>query len=155
MTIFHCDFTNENDKKGYISLLTHYMNDPMGNTIPHTQERFEELVGILESMPHAFVILGKIGEDYCAMATCFVTLSTFSISPVVNIHDFVVKSSHRGKGAGKEMLEFITQLAHSLGCGKITLEVRDDNHAAQHLYTSQGFAPTTPVMLFWEKSLLP
>jgi ribosomal protein S18 acetylase RimI-like enzyme len=37
------------------------------------------------------------------------------------------------------MLRYIAQQARTAGCCKLTLEVREDNEVAQHLYLSMGF----------------
>ena len=67
--------------------------------------------------------------------------------------DIVVLEKYRNAGVGRRLMEGIQQAAASLGCSKITLEVREDNHNAQYLYQSLGYRECTPKMHFWEKRL--
>ncbi|OSM02156.1 putative GCN5-related N-acetyltransferase [Magnetofaba australis IT-1] len=56
------------------------------------------------------------------------------------------------------MLAEIEAIARARGCCKVTLEVLENNHAAQSAYRKYGFAgyelrPEAGRALFWEKSL--
>jgi GNAT superfamily N-acetyltransferase len=49
-----------------------------------------------------------------------------------------VLPGHRGKGVGSQLLERLTRSARSLGCGGLTLNVRDTNPAIR-LYQQAGY----------------
>ena len=73
------------------------------------------------------------------LAICFEGFSTFAWKPLLNIHDFAVASEFRKRGLAKRILEKV-ELAHTLGCCKIILEVLEGNKTAQIVYKSCGFA---------------
>jgi ribosomal protein S18 acetylase RimI-like enzyme len=51
------------------------------------------------------------------------------------------------------MLEKVIEKAEELGCSKVTLEVRADNHNAKYLYDSLGFHDAEPRQYYWAKYL--
>jgi len=56
------------------------------------------------------------------------------------VHDLAVLPTARGQGIGRALLAAVEERARERGCGKLTLEVLDDNHRARTLYASFGFA---------------
>ena len=50
-----------------------------------------------------------------------------------------VVPGHQRQGIGKEMMDFLIQLARNEQIPKILLEVHEFNLAAQHLYFASGF----------------
>lgn len=150
-----CDFNNQQHSHDYLTLLKHYMSDPMGDTLPHSPHSEENVIQGLSSHPACFCILGyhTLTQQCIAMSTCFVNFSTFYGQPYINIHDIVVLSDYRHQGIGKKLLQFIHELACELECCKITLEVRTDNLHAQTTYRALGFDNCTPPMMYWQKLL--
>ena len=73
------------------------------------------------------------------IAVCFVGFSTFMARPLLNIHDLAVIPAYRRQGVGRLLLERVAAKGQELGCCKLTLEVRADNHSAQRLYEAVGF----------------
>ena len=65
--------------------------------------------------------------------------STFTGKPLINIHDLTVTSGCRGRGIGRPLLKAVEAKARELGCGKVTLEVREDNAPARQFYQRFGF----------------
>ena len=65
--------------------------------------------------------------------------STFSALPLINIHDVSVLSVARRMGVARKMLDAVKGKAKELDCCRITLEIRDDNTAADTLYRDYGF----------------
>ena len=55
------------------------------------------------------------------------------------IDEFFIATPHRGRGLGKAALEEVARLAPGLGVHAIHLEVADNNHGAESLYSRQGF----------------
>jgi GNAT superfamily N-acetyltransferase len=87
------------------------------------------------------------------MLVAFENFSTFTVSPMINIHDVIVLKEYRGKNVGRSLLNAIINMAENRGCSRITLEVREDNRVAQHLYKSMGFDTPVPMMYYWRKNL--
>ncbi len=148
-----CDYSNPSHCEALINLMEEYMADPMGDHAPHTDEENEELIARLANHPSVFVVLVLDGDRYIGFTTCFELLSTFSVKPYVYIHDFAIAASHRGKGVGRAMMDYLIEYSKEKGCAKITLEVRVDNPSAMKLYKNFGFESCDPDMLFWTKKL--
>jgi ribosomal protein S18 acetylase RimI-like enzyme len=131
-----------------------YMTDEMGGKLsPLEGDKAKKLVEGLEKHPSKLVLLAREGNHYVGLTNCFINFGTFAVKPFINIHDIVVLSSYRGKGIGRLLMQQIEQQARHLDCAKITLEVREDNHTAQHLYQSMEYQDCTPPMFFWTKYL--
>jgi len=152
-TIIDVDFENTSHCKAVIDLMNHYMCDKMGGVEPHTPDGEKRLIDGLRKQGNKLCLLAKIGEEFVGLTNCFIGFGTFAAKPYINIHDVVVRDTYRGKGIGRAMLEEINKKAIEMDCGKITLEVREDNPNAQHLYKSLGFNEGTPIMHFWTKYL--
>lgn len=148
-----CDFNNEIQVKAFAGLLNHYMSDPMGDYPAHDEIKQAKLIKDLDSHPTAFVLLMLVDGNYSGMATCFENYSTFKLKPYLYIHDVVVLNTHRNLGLGKAMIEELVRISKERDYCKITLEVREDNSAAQKVYKSIGFEECSPKMFFWTKTL--
>ncbi|MBN2486302.1 MAG: GNAT family N-acetyltransferase [Bacteroidales bacterium] len=151
--VFEVDFDNADHCKAVVELMNHYMEDEMGGQVPHDKYSAQRLIEGLKNHPGKLCIMARHNNKFIGLANCFIGFGTFAAKPFINIHDIVVLKGQRDKGIGRLMLEYINQKARESGCSKITLEVRNDNAAAQHLYKSLGFADCTPPMYFWTKQL--
>jgi len=146
------DYHNPADLEHVIAMLDAYAQDPMGGGKALSDEVKTKLRVDLPSVPGAFSILAMDGDQPLGVAICFMGYSTFSAKPLVNVHDLSVHPDARGRGAGKALLEAVARHARTLGCGKVTLEVRDDNPAAR-LYRREGFTDGDAPMRFLTKTL--
>ena len=81
-----------------------------------------------------------------------------ALSPLVKgvgeIKRMYVRPAHRGKGIGREMLEFLLQEATALGYTKIRLDTLKSMKPAQSLYRAYGFReiaeyPESEIPLEW------
>ena len=152
MVIFRlCDFNNKKDCNSYIKLLQEYIKDPMGDGTPLTTTQEEELLKQLRTHGNSFVVLAAYNAKDVGFATCFEGVSTFRVSPTINIHDFYVNGSCRGQGVGQLLMDEIIRISQEKGCKKVTLEVREDNVVAQSVYHKKGFTEESPKMHFWTK----
>ena len=151
--IIECDFSNPLHTSALVELLNHYILDKMGSAKPLDKEKGLKLVEGLKKHPSKLVLFAKLEERMIGLAVCFVNFATFTVKPFINIHDIVVLDKYRNKGVGRSLMQGINHAAVSMGCSKITLEVREDNHNAQYLYQSLGYSECTPKMHFWEKNL--
>jgi ribosomal protein S18 acetylase RimI-like enzyme len=148
-----CDFNNPEHQNALISLLSHYMADPMGDYPPHDEKKQQILLEGLRNHPTAFILFLLYDGSYAGMTTCFVNYSTFKLKPYLYVHDVVILKELRCKGLGKAMMEKLVSISKERDYCKIALEVREDNPAAQKLYKSLGFEDCNPRMYYWEKLL--
>ena len=116
----------------------------------------ENLVPTLQKYQGAFSVLAFSDSTAVGLVNCFQTLSTFKCRPLVNIHDVIVRESHRGHGLAERMLDIVQQHAKETGCCKLTLEVLQGNEIAKKVYQRFGFNaytldPSKGNALFWEK----
>lgn len=148
-----CDFSELEHVNAMLDLLNHYMEDPMGDHLPHDRKKQEKLIRDLAAHPTVEILLAKVDGKYAGMVTTFVNYSTFKLQPYLYIHDVVVHEAFRGQGIGRKMLQFLHVEAKSRGYCKVTLEVREDNPAALKLYASLGYKECEPRMFFWTKYL--
>jgi len=141
------------DAETLVRLLDEYAADAMGRGQPLSAAARQRIVPNLLELPSARVYLAETEGQATGAAVCFLQYSTFGAFPLLNIHDFMVTASARGRGIGRAFLEAICQDAKSRGCGKVTLEVREDNIVAQRLYRTEAFEECAPHMLFWQRLL--
>jgi len=141
-----------------VQLLEEYARDPMGGGNGLSQHAREHLAIELRKRDTAHVILALVDQEPAGLIVCLEGFSTFACRPLLNIHDVVVSTGHRGKGLCKQMLERAEALALKLGCCKLTLEVLEGNTVARAIYGSCGFVgyeldPRMGRAMFWEKKL--
>jgi ribosomal protein S18 acetylase RimI-like enzyme len=139
-----------------ISLLDHYAQHEMGQSRPLDDDVRARLIPELQAHPGTHVIIALAGDRPVGVAICFLGFSTFKARSLLNIHDFAVHDSARGQGVGQALMEEVVRTARELGCCKVTLEVRVDNHPACKLYQKCGFEPGDPnstAQWFWTKTL--
>ena len=146
------DLTDPAALHDYLAMLDAYAADPMGAGRPLPRDVIERLADDLPRHPTAVCLLADVGDTTVGFATCFLGYSTFRARPLLNVHDIAVASAWRGRGIGRQLLCAIEHSARLLGCCALTLEVRDDNPAAQSLYADYGFAAAT-CGRFMEKTL--
>lgn len=143
-----------------VRLMDEYARDPMGGGKPLPVYTRGNLVAELRKRGTTHVIIGLIDDEPAGLVICFEGFTTFACRPLLNIHDVVVSTPHRGRGLSRRMLERAEAIARELGCCKLTLEVLEGNKVAQAAYRAVGFDgyeldPKTGKALFWEKKLTP
>ena len=148
-----CDFSDVTDLKAVGTLMNAYIKDQYGGGELLDMSRQLHLVDALNEHPKSIVLLAEIDGVRCGMVVAFENFSTFSVRPMINIHDVIVLEEYRGKGVGKRLMEAVEAIAIERQCSRITLEVREDNEVAQSLYKKMGFGETAPPMLYWRKYL--
>jgi ribosomal protein S18 acetylase RimI-like enzyme len=153
LEITACDFKNPEHREKLIELTAAYMRDPMGGGEIMTSETQNHLIEGLSNHPACMVLFAKVDGSYAGIITCYINFSTFKAKPYFNVHDIAVLKEFRGQGVGRKMLESVIEIGRQRHYCKITLEVRDDNHNAKHLYDSLGFRDCEPKMYFWTKTL--
>ena len=150
------NYQNRQDAQAIIGLLDHYARDPMGGGEPLSDYVLDNLITVLQKYQNAYSILAFDCEVPIGLVNCFQAFSTFKCRPLVNIHDLIVRKSHRGLGVAQIMLQEVQVIAKDRGCCKLTLEVLQGNESAKKVYQRFGFDayeldPKKGNALFWEK----
>lgn len=153
VSIESADLDNPQHQRQVVALLDMYSRDAMGGGDDLPDAVRAGLVDGLRRYPDALILLAREQAQVIGLCIGFEGFSTFHARPLLNIHDIAVDPQYRGRGVGRALLAAAEQEARRRGCCKITLEVRADNAAAQHLYRSVGFGDAEPVMHFWHKML--
>ena len=157
LAITLADYRDPRDAADVVALLDAYARDPMGGGAPLADDVKARLADDLAANPQAFSLIARFDDAAVGLANCFMGYSTFAAAPLVNIHDLVVLSGHRGAGVGKALMAAVEAEALKRGACKVTLEVLSGN-PARHLYAACGYGdyqldPATGHALFWQKRL--
>jgi len=153
LEIIPCNFDNSHHCEALVNLMNEYITDKMGGGIPYTKEQKVMLVEGLKKHPSKLVLLAEVGEQFVGLCNCFINFATFTVKPYINIHDIIVTNAWRNKRVGLRLLEKVIENASEMGCSKVTLEVREDNHNAKYLYNVLGFYDAEPRQYYWTKYL--
>lgn len=150
--IMECDFSNTDCLNAIGNLMNTYIQDSMGGGNPLSGMEKLRLVDSLNEHPTSIVLLARVDNVFCGLLIAFENFSTFTVKPMINIHDLIVLPELRNSGIGHKLLDSIIEIAEKRGCSRITLEVRNDNINAQYLYKKMGFGETEPPMHYWRKN---
>jgi ribosomal protein S18 acetylase RimI-like enzyme len=158
LTIIEADLDHPQHQDAIVAMINAYARDPMGNGQDLPEQVRRNLIHGLRTHPASLIFLAFHGDAPVGIAVCFLGFSTFAARPLINIHDLAVIPAYRQRGVGRRLLEGVEAKGRALGCGKLTLEVREDNQAAQRLYRDVGVDGLEsdggrPRMWFLEKRL--
>jgi ribosomal protein S18 acetylase RimI-like enzyme len=137
--IVEADLSLAEHQEAVLAMVDAYSRDAMGNGKPLDQDVRTRLIPGLRRHPTTLIFLAFDGVQPIGAAVCFIGFSSFAAKPIINIHDFVVLPTSRGKGIGRRLLEAVEAKAREHGCCKLTLEVMDKNHQAIRMYQAAGF----------------
>lgn len=153
VTVLRADLDDPAHAAAIVDILDAYARDPMGGEQPLPDEVRAGLVPGLRQTPAARVWLAQDGDAFVGIVVAFANYSTFAAKPRWNVHDVAVTAAARGKGVGRAMLEQVIADAAAAGASAVSLEVREDNAPARHLYASLGFGDDFAPMDFWVRKL--
>jgi len=151
------DLADSARARDVLDLICAYARDPMGDGKELDGRVQRDLIEGLRRHPTTRIYVAY--QDIAVgIAVCFLGFSTFAARPLLNIHDFYVRPSHRGMGIGRLLLAIVEQRARNMGCCRLTLEVQQNNRRAQKLYRAAGFEqalyePEAGPSQFWRKPL--
>ncbi len=94
---------------------------------------YRSLLGEL-SNEVAYYVVAIDGDEICGYAGVWIM---FDEAHMTNI---AVEPGHRKQGIARKMILHLMKVALKRGAERMTLEVRENNHTAQRLYASLGFA---------------
>ncbi len=156
--VVKADLATAKHATDFVTLMQAYARDVMGGGKALDADVIARLVPAMRERSGIAVLLAYDGEQCVGMTTLIEGFSTFRAAPLLNIHDMVVASSHRGRGISHALLQRAEDEARSRGCCKLTLEVLSENHTAKASYKAFGFEdytldPSAGHALFWQKLL--
>ena len=157
--ILLADLSLPSHGEAIIYLLNEYAKDEMGGGTELSIFVKNNLVSELKKRQGVYIILAFVDGHPAGLVNCFEGFSTFACKPLLNIHDVIIISDYRGRGISKKMLNKAEEIAISLGCCKLTLEVLEGNTIAQRSYKSCGYSgyelnPKMGKAMFWQKKLM-
>ncbi len=152
------DFSNPAHASAVVYLLNEYAKDPMGGGEELSDFAKTNLINEMAKRSGVYAILAFVNGNPAGLANCIEGFSTFACKPLLNIHDMVVLAEYRGRGISSQLLKKAEELATSLGCCKLTLEVLEGNKTAQAAYVANGFVGYQLVSemgqaMFWQKKI--
>ncbi|WP_375753590.1 GNAT family N-acetyltransferase [Vibrio sp. HN007] len=148
--VFRLDIESHQQRSDMQKLFVEYSSNADANIKENIVEKLCELLYFIG-------FIAYLGEKPAGFAVCFESFSSYRCKKVLNIHDFMISEAYRGKGYGKVLLKGVEAFARENDYLKITLEVDDDNHSAQKLYSRCGFEDHQVVLkglLHWQKYLV-
>jgi GNAT superfamily N-acetyltransferase len=156
--ILTADFNNPAHAEAIVYLLNEYAKDPMGGGAELSDFVKTNLISEMAKRASVHAILAFVNGKPAGLANCIEGFSTFACKPLLNIHDMVVLAEYRGQGISSLLLKKAEELAKSMGCCKLTLEVLEGNKTAQAAYVANGFMGYQLVSemgqaMFWQKKL--
>lgn len=88
--------------------------------------------------PRFQAFLAEIDGEPVGYAIVFETYSSFLARPTLYLEDVFVRPEHRGRGAGRALLQHLAAQAVRRGCGRMEWVVLDWNELAQGFFAQIG-----------------
>lgn len=126
---------NESDLEALVTILMDGFNEPEEEVKSSILESFDE--------PYCDFYLATLGEASPGRKEPVGCLKLFEMQDEVGIYGFVVRSTYRGRGYGRQILEETIHSIQARSQKQIMLEVDTQNTNALGLYRSSGFKETT------------
>ena len=93
---------------------------------------------IFSADSHVSALICEQDNQPIGMAVYFFNYSTWLAKPGLYLEDLYVSPEHRGKGAGKQLLQRMAQIALEKGCGRFEWSCLDWNKPSRDFYESIG-----------------
>jgi len=158
LDIYLVDLDDAAQTTAWLELLNAYASDPLGNGEALSPALLSALPARLRQRPGTWLFVASLDGRPCGLLNAFESFSTFSVAPILNVHDVFVRGDARGSGVVDALFERAEAAARAIGCCKMTLEVLAHNEPAKRVYTRLGFAhyvldPALGGADFWERKL--
>ncbi len=121
----------------FVIELAIYEREP--DAVIATKEDFHRVL-FCES-PRAYAVMCRDGDVPIGFALYFYNFSTWLGRHGLYLEDLYVTPEHRGKGAGKALLQHLAGIAVAEGCGRFEWSVLDWNQPAIDFYESMDAKP--------------
>lgn len=146
------------DTAHLLHLLDSWQRTPGGGSQALTEEVRDRLTQTLPRQPHLIALLALDGENPVGCAVGFHHLYLFAGQPVANVQFLFVQPEYQRRGIARKLMQSFEDRARTLGCCRLTLEVRTGNVPAKSLYAALEyrqavFGPERDTLEYWEKAL--
>lgn len=102
-----------------------------------TKENYESLLH--QMVPHNYYQVALYEEERCIAVSGYWICAKLYSGKYLEIDNFVVAESHRSKGVGKMLLDWMTEEAKANNCEMLMLDAYVENFKAHHFYYREGF----------------
>ena len=118
--------------KGYIELLSELTNTPKFDF-----ERWEKQINLIKDNNYHNIFVIEDDGKIIASITIIIELKIIrNLNNVCHIEDIVVSKNYRGKGIGKQLIEYCKDYSKKKNCYKIILNC---NNTLLNFYEKLGF----------------
>ena len=101
---------------------------------------------LLESA-REIIVIAYMGDEAIAFGTGLIIKSICYRERRIEVEALFVKESYRGRGVGKDVLNYLEQSGASRGIRHFHISVFASNHAAYDMYTKLGYQSFGEVLL--------
>jgi GNAT superfamily N-acetyltransferase len=140
------DFANEKDLPYLVDLLAELFALEK-DFRPDRDKQLRGLSTILDEPELGKLFVVREGGRVIGMANALFTISTAEGGRALLLEDVIVRGEHRGKGYGRQLVEYVLHWAKQRGIVRITLLADRDNRGAQDFYHHLGFADSHMTVL--------
>jgi GNAT superfamily N-acetyltransferase len=140
------DFATAADQEAMADLLAELFTLE-SDFVPDREKQLAGLKLILDhpGMGRLFVL--RVEGEVAGMANALITVSTAEGGRVLLLEDVIVKSTHRGAGMGRKLVEHVLAWAKAEGMSRVTLLADRDNASALAFHERMGFKPSCMMVL--------
>ena len=126
------ELTDKEEMLSYISVLNHL----------YPSLKLEEYSSELDLMlPHNYGQVGVFENEECIAICGFWIGNKLWCGKYLELDNIVVAESHRSKGAGKLIFDFLAKKADEHNCVMMALDSYTTNYKAHKFFYNEGFAP--------------
>lgn len=102
-----------------------------------TKEEYEAL--LRQMVPHNYFQVAVYENDNCVAISGYWICAKLYSGKYMEIDNFVVAASHRSKGIGKLLTDWMEEEARRNDCNMLMLDAYVENFKAHHFYYREGF----------------
>lgn len=117
--------------------------DYLGATRPGEEALAAALPAALEDPTLEFGIAFSVEGEAQGYTQCRFFPSVWTCATEGHLEDLFVVASARGRGVGRELMDFAIRRAAARGAAKLGLHTNERNDPAQAFYRKAGFRPQT------------
>ncbi|MGB7217280.1 MAG: GNAT family N-acetyltransferase [Vicinamibacterales bacterium] len=144
ITKMHIDFRIEPPTEADVPAILRLIKglaeyERMADEVVATEQRLRDT--LFGPRRFAEVVIGYAGTEPVGFAVFFHSYSTFLAAPGLYLEDIFVEPGRRGRGLGRQLLEYVARAAVVRGCGRLEWSVLDWNEPAIGFYTRLGAHP--------------